>query len=388
MIPAINGPSDCLQAFDGCSEGNVPRSFAAVCKRFGMEIGMQILTIKDNDRLLIVAPHPDDECIGPGGILALYPQLCKVVVLTDGRQGQGDTPPELEKQIRKQEFISEMQEAGIRDYEMLDYEDGSLMQHTDCLENMDLSSFTKIFVTGIHDNHPDHTAACMSVQRALTKQKSTDVEIYLYEVHSPLREATHMLDITQVMEKKLSLIRCHQSQLASLSYDKMTKSLAEYRALQNRADGCYFEIYAYMRPGDDWDSGTAELERKWQKSVLFYWILTRWMDWKIRGKRVADVLLKQNCRQIAVYGYAELGQLLCGELAGTKVDISYVLDKRIKNTGITGLPVYLPQNGLPYVDAVVVTAVYYFDEIKEELSQMGYRNIISFRTLLEADEQT
>ena len=108
---------------------------------------MQTLAIRDNDRLLIVAPHPDDECIGPGGILILYPQLCKVVVLTDGRQGQGDAPPELEKQVRKLEFIREMREAGIGDYEMLDYEDGSLMQHTDCLENRSLRSFTKIVVT-------------------------------------------------------------------------------------------------------------------------------------------------------------------------------------------------------------------------------------------------
>lgn len=347
---------------------------------------MQTLTIKNNDRLLIVAPHPDDECIGPGGLLSLYPQLCKVIVLTDGRQGQGDTAPELEKQIRKQEFINEMRQAGIRDYEMLNYEDGGLMQHTDCLEGIDLAPFTKIFVTGIHDSHPDHTAACISVQRALKKQKITDVEIYLYEVHTPLRDVTHMLDITQALEKKLNLIRCHQSQLTSLPYDKMVKCLAEYRALQNRAEGFSFETYTYMSPDDDLDSGTVEMEKKWQKSVMFYWILTRWMDWKIKGKCTADVLLKENWYKIAVYGYAELGQLLCRELFGTKVHISYLLDKKVKDTGINDLPVYIPQEGLPCVDAVVVTAVYYFDEIKKELSQMGYQNIISFRTLLEMGE--
>lgn len=347
---------------------------------------MQVLTIKNSDRLLIVAPHPDDECIGPGGLLALYPQLCKVVVLTDGRQGQGDTPPELEKQIRKREFVSEMQKAGVRDYEILDYEDGGLMQHTDCLEKMDLASFTKIFVTGTHDNHPDHTAACVSVRQALKKQGITDMEIYLYEVHAPLREATHMLDITPVMEKKLSLIRCHRSQLTGLPYDKMARCLAEYRALQNRADGCYVETYAYMSLGDDQDSSTVALEKKWQKSVLFYWVLTRWMDWKIKGKCVAEVLLKRNWSRIAVYGYAELGQLLCRELAESGVYISYILDKKVTDSGIKNLPIHIPQSGLPQVDVVVVTAVYYFDEISRELSQMGYQNIISLRTLLEMEE--
>jgi len=348
---------------------------------------LQVLNIKEEDRLLIIAPHPDDECIGAGGVLALYPHLCKVIVLTDGRQGQGNVAPELEKKIRKQEFIKEMQEAGISDYELFDNEDGSLMQHTNCLKSVDLTSFTKIFVTGIHDNHPDHTAACISVYQALKGQAVTNLEIYLYEVHAPLHEVTHILDITKVMEKKINLIRCHQSQLSSLQYDEMAKSLAQYRALQNRAEGCYFEVYTYISPVDKLDSSTVELERKLQKSVLFYWIFTRWMDIKIRGYGVADILSKLNYHCIAIYGYAELGQLLYRELVSTNIHVSYLLDKRVKDTGIENLPVYVPQIGLPEVDAIVVTAVYYFAEIEKELLQMGYQNIISFRELLEMDDK-
>lgn len=346
---------------------------------------MQILSVKEKDRLLIVAPHPDDECIGPGGVLALYPHLCKVIVLTDGRQGQRDVPPILEKEIRKQEFIKEMQELGISDYEMLDYEDGSMFQHTDCLENIDLTPYTKIFVTGMHDNHPDHTAACVSVSRALKKQGITGVELYQYEIHAPLQEVTHMLDITGTIEKKLGLIRCHQSQLAGLPYDQMAKSLARYRALQNRMKDSYIETYAYMNPDGGVDSGLVELEKKLQKSVLFYWVLTHWMELKIGGSGIEDILNGMKYNHVAVYGYAELGQLLCKELAGTQVDVVYVMDKKVKDTGIVNLPVYVPQRGLQTVDAVVVTAVYYFDEIEEELSQMGYENVISLRMLLETD---
>lgn len=346
---------------------------------------MQVLNIKEDDKLLIVAPHPDDECIGPGGILALYPKLCKVIVLTDGRQGQGDVAPELEREIRRQEFLEEMQEAGISDFEMLDYEDGSLMQHTNCLENMDLSSFTKIFVTGIYDHHPDHTAAYVSVQQAVKKQAISSTEIYLYEVHAPLREVTHILDITAVMEEKCHLIRHHQSQTMSIPYDKMVQSLAEYRALQNRAKDSYYEAYSFVNLMDERDGGTIELEKKWQKSVMFYWVLTRWLDLKLRGYGVIDILNKLGVCNIAVYGYAELGQLLCRELDDTKIQVAYLLDRTVKETGIENLPVYVPQCGLPEVDAVVVTAVYDFDRIEEELSQMGYRRIISLKNLLEID---
>ncbi len=278
-----------------------------------------------------------------------------------------------------------MQKLGISDYEMLNYEDGSLLQHTDCLENIDLTPFTKIFVTGMHDDHPDHTAACISVCQALKRQEITGVEIYQYEIHAPLQKVTHMIDITKTIEKKLSLIRCHQSQLTSLPYDSMAKSLARYRALQNRMKDCYIETYTYMNPTDELDSNTVELEKKLQKSVLFYWVLTRWMELKIRGFGMVDILKKLKYHNIAVYGYAELGQLLCKELADTQIYVSYLIDKKVKDTGKDNLPVYSPRKGLPEVDAVVVTAVYYFNEIEEELSQMGYQNIISLRTLLEID---
>ena len=91
---------------------------------------MKALDIRDNDRILIIAPHPDDECIGPGGVLLQYAKQCEVIVLTDGRQGQGDTAPEKEKQIRKQEFLNGMKRLNIGCFRMLDIEDGTLLSHT------------------------------------------------------------------------------------------------------------------------------------------------------------------------------------------------------------------------------------------------------------------
>ena len=347
---------------------------------------LQILEIQKRDQLLIVAPHPDDECIGAGGILACCPDICQVIVLTDGRQGQGNADPQVIKKTREDEFAEEMKAAGIENYRMLGYEDGTLMQHTDCLENQDLSLYTKIFVTGIHDGHPDHTAACVSVFQALHKQEVRDVEIFLYEVHSPLHTVTHMLDITDVIDKKLQLIRFHRSQLITLPYDKLAETMAAYRALQNRLVGCYVEVYTYMNPGDSLEDSTIGLEHQLQKSTLFYWVFTRWMELKIQGFGLARRLERGGYCRIAVYGYAEIGKLLCQELLGTSVHVEYVMDKKVSRTGQEGLPIYVPQKGLPQVDAVIVTAVYYFDEIKKELLEKGYKNIISFRMLLEKSD--
>ena len=51
------------------------------------------------------------------------------------------------KKIRKAEFLNEMHFLGIEEYWMLDIEDGTLMQHINCLEHIDFSFYTKIFVT-------------------------------------------------------------------------------------------------------------------------------------------------------------------------------------------------------------------------------------------------
>lgn len=348
---------------------------------------MQILDIKKDDKILIVAPHPDDECIGAGGILVMYPALCKVIVLTDGRQGQGEVAPEIEKEIRRQEFVREMQFLQIADYQMLEYEDGTLMQNTDCLERIDLSSYSKIFVTGIHDNHPDHTAACISVFQALQYQKIDKVEIYLYEIHAPLREVTHLLDITDVMQQKQNLIRFHQSQLGTLPYDRLAKSMAEYRALQNRMKDRFVEAFTYMSSEKIPNDSSIELEQRLQKSILFYWLLTRWMGYKIDGQNTAELLTALGYSTVAVYGYAEIGKLLCRELRQSKVKVAYVLDKKVKKTEKEDLLVYIPGDNLPKVDAVIVTAVYYYTEIKKELLQLGFNNIISFNELIGKEGQ-
>lgn len=350
---------------------------------------MQTLTVKDSDRLLIVAPHPDDECIGAGGILASFPGQCTVFVLTDGRQGQGEEPPEREKERRKQEFFAEMRALGIRDYRMLEYEDGTLMRHRDCLNHIPLSDYTKIFVTGVYDNHPDHTAACMSVYNALQYQGIRDAELYLYEVHSLMQEPSHMLDISGVIDKKTELIRFHKSQLTSLPYDRLSENMAKYRAIQNRQPEKYLETYLLRRPEDRPGDRTIDLEEKLQKQILFYWVLTKWMDCKLKGGSIAEALKKRGFSRIVIYGYAELGQLLCKEMLQEGISVVCILDKAAKTTEAGTIPVCKPEavkasdQERLQIDAVVVTAVYYFEEIRKELTEAGYQNVISMGTLLE-----
>ena len=344
---------------------------------------MQILSIKETDRILIVAPHPDDECIGPGGILALYPDKCDVYVLTDGSLGQGDDLYEHTKAIRMQEFESEMHEAGVKNFKMFGLRDGTLMQHIKCLETTDLERYTKIFVTGPQDNHSDHSAAYFSVLSALEKQRLYHIEVYIYEVHAPLKDPTHMLDITEVMEKKRRLIRFHASQIGKMPYDRLAEVAAEYHALQERMSDRRVEVYSKIVLGQEENYHIQELELKLQKQIRFYQLLTKWLSAKIEGYNIADALRKKGFSNIAIYGYAELGKLVYQELQNSAIEVCYILDKKIKQIDNGDISVFMPECKNGRVDAVVVTAIFYYDEIRAELEELGYENVISLETIIE-----
>ena len=61
----------------------------------------------------------------------------------------------------------------------------------------------------------------------------------------------------------------------------------------------------------------------------------------------------------------------------------YIIDKNNKNIHLENIDVLAPQKKLPQVDTVIVTAIYYFEEIREELENLGFANIISLTQLLD-----
>ncbi len=346
---------------------------------------MRYMYIGEKENILIVAPHPDDECIGAGGIISCYASQCDVVVLTDGRIGQGDIEAGEIKKIRKNEFLQEMQLAKVKSYRMLDLEDGVLMQHTDCLLGMDLSSYTKIFVTGTHDDHPDHTAAFHAVMNCIKEQKLFDIEVFVYEVHTALQNPTHLLDITEKIGEKLQLIKCHGSQVSQMPYDRMARVTAEYRALQNRMPDRLIEVYQRVGIGDNDESTLFELEQKLQKQILFYQLFVKWFEKRNQKRYIKDFLLNRHYTEIAIYGYAECGRLLYQELNGSQIKVLYIMDKKdIKISEEEDIKIYVPQKNLEPVQAVIVTAIYYYEEIKKELEELDYKNVISLSDMITA----
>lgn len=59
------------------------------------------LNVKKDTRILIIAPHPDDESIGLGGFLTEYAANCDVIVATNGALGNPEWSEEKTISVRK-----------------------------------------------------------------------------------------------------------------------------------------------------------------------------------------------------------------------------------------------------------------------------------------------
>lgn len=339
------------------------------------------LTIKNDDYILILAPHPDDEAIGTGGILTLYASQCDVIVMTDGSRGSKIVLPKEEAEIRKQQFQKEMEYIGINAYRWMGYLDGSLLEQAECMDDIDFSPYTKIFLPGGNDNHPDHTATFIYAMEKIKKIDS-NMEVYQYEVHVPFHDITEYLDITDKIEEKCKLICFHEDQIKSVCYDEIVKSLNKYRACQANRPDRYFEAYLKTDiSGTIISNDVIEREKEIQKHRQFYRLFIRWIHVIQSGRQISDYLRDNALSRISIYGYADIGKLLEEELHSSGINLIEIIDKR--KVASKRCRVVSPSDGNRDVDAVIVTAISSYDAIKKELFEEGYKNIIFLQTLIE-----
>ena len=139
-------------------------------------------------RMLIIAPHPDDEVMGMGGVICRLTQLGyppHIIILSKGElshQGCCDTPNEVIKTTRCQLAISVMKSLGLPSdhLHILNFPDGKIsagdpeMQHLKTI--IQTVSPQMVFIPHYGERWPDHIHAAEIVNTLLSPQ----VEIYEY----------------------------------------------------------------------------------------------------------------------------------------------------------------------------------------------------------------
>lgn len=118
-----------------------------------------------------------------------------------------------------------------------------------------------------------------------------------------------------------------------------------------------------------------------QKHLMIMQMFNQWLIDKQEGKNLAQFFRDNGYKTIAIYGMSYLGERLVDELRDSGIEVKYAIDKNAENI-YADVEIKQPTDNLPEVDAVIVTAVYFFDEIENALVKLIDCPIISLEDVL------
>lgn len=124
-----------------------------------------------------------------------------------------------------------------------------------------------------------------------------------------------------------------------------------------------------------------ELLEGHKKVHELYMAFDQWLRVRQEGKTLVEYFEKNDYKTVAIYGMKELGERLYDELKDTGIKVRYIIDKNADSI-YADVDVVTPDDELEPVDVIVVTAIYYFDEIEENLSEKVDYPIISLEDIL------
>ncbi len=217
------------------------------------------LPISEGERVLVFAPHPDDEILGCGGTLALLRRkncAVRVVVVTDGAAGDPHNyAGGAVVQVRQQETRAALKLIGVEDVVFWSEPDGSFRGSAafDRKVNAVVEEFrpTWLFLPSPLDYHRDHVAISLAVLSCWERGARAG-RAFFYEIWSPL-PATWVVDIGAVIDLKKQALNCYRLPLKYRDYTAPSLGLAAYRGL-------------YLPPVNPphYAEAFVEAERKWR----------------------------------------------------------------------------------------------------------------------------
>lgn len=199
---------------------------------------LPLTEIKEKEKILIIAPHMDDETIGLGGTICRHADkgaaICCLFV-TDGASSTGKLSGSALSTIRKNEVRQMQQILGIQQVDYLDFPDGQLLNQSgitkEFKDSIQQLQPDIIYCTTFVDGHQDHIVCAKKLAVALREVPSVQPVIRLYEINCPFPpdEINCVIDISKTFKKKQEAVAVFVSQVIAfdgfLELNRMKKKL-------------------------------------------------------------------------------------------------------------------------------------------------------------------
>lgn len=196
----------------------LPATRMALKRMYTNELTSVVPTEK---RVLILAPHVDDETIGAGGTICTHIEqgaTVRCVYLTDGGKSQSELPREELIEERKKEAERVQQILGIHELEYYHLPDGEVESNkqTQQLLVNTITEFAPdvIYCPTLVDCHTDHVATGRILSDTLKQLPGEEITIRLYEINCllPVDEINCVIDISNFFAKKQQAVKIFESQ--------------------------------------------------------------------------------------------------------------------------------------------------------------------------------
>ena len=204
------------------------------------------------ERVVVIAPHPDDEIIGPGGTLINLldgGSQIRVVYLTDGDHGSDLAAR------RRAEAKMVSDNLGFETV-FLGLEPGNIAldatAHNALSDAIRQFGAQAIFVPFLLDDHPDHRRAAQLLAATIeARQLGMQAEVWSYQVYTPL-PGNVVVDISDVAERKAEAIRMFASQMETRDWAHYALGLNAFnlRLLPSTNSAAYAEAFFVLPPAE------------------------------------------------------------------------------------------------------------------------------------------
>src|SRR5262245_9956792 len=201
-----------------------------------------------SQRILVIAPHPDDEAAGCAGTLVRHKkcgdEVC-IVYITDGRRSRAlGLGPEAMAARRREEAEAGARALGIDRFEWFGFPEG---EWTVGQLQPRLQALIKEFVPHIIyapsriDFHPEHQKVAYALAQFLSIEpvESPTLQIRIYQIHVPLTPALTNLvvDTSDVATESAAALSVYVTQYESISRTvRQRRYAARFYGIENQAE--------------------------------------------------------------------------------------------------------------------------------------------------------
>lgn len=126
-----------------------------------------------------------------------------------------------------------------------------------------------------------------------------------------------------------------------------------------------------------------KIQKMSDKHLELFLMMNQWVKVKQEGKSLVSYFETNGYKRIAVYGMSHVGETFVDELRGTGIEVAYGIDQNADFI-YADIDIMTMEDSLDSVDVIVVTAITFFDEIEEKLSEKVECPIISLEDVLYA----